>query len=369
MTVPPSPPLSGDETEDYREWEPVLAEIAGAGGTTIVIGGADAGKTTFTRLLITRAVATGRRVALLDADPGQSEIGPPSCAGLAFLDAPDAGMSGVAPHALAFIGSTSPAGRLPEHITAVRRLADLAGDRMLVADTCGYIHGPGARRLIQSEFQLLAPEHVVALQRGDELGEILSPMRRRAHCRIHAPAIPAVIARKPPGLRARRREMRFAAYFQDARMAHYSFEEVAFTGTWLGGGVPVAAHILRFLNETLGAPVRIFHAETCGRHLGLMANRPVASNSPEMSIILGQLKAREVSVTVAPRLKHLLVGMEASNGKLLGLGILAKLDFRRGMAGLLTPVRTPDAACILHLGIHRVAPDGSDAGALKPGDL
>ena len=163
--------------------------------------------------------------------------------------------------------------------------------------------------------------------------------------------------------------MRFAAYFRDARMAQFSFGDVAFTGTWLGGGTPVAAHILRFVNETLGAPIRIYHAETCGRHLGLMANRPAAANSPEMGIIMGQLKAREVSVTAAPRLKHLLVGMEASNGKLLGLGILTRLDFRRGIAGLLTPVRTPDAACVLHFGMHRVAPDGSDAGALKPGDV
>jgi len=369
MTDSPSPDRPGDAAEVYSEWEAALREIVEAGGTTMVIGGIDVGKTTFTRLLVNRAIAAGRRVAVLDADPGQSEIGPPSCVGLAFTEKPIAGVSELTPQALAFIGSMSPAGRLPEHITAVRRLADLAGDRMLIVDTCGYIHGAGARRLIQNEAYLLGPAHVVALQRGEELGGILPPLRRYNGCRIHTPAIPDAIGRKPPSLRTQRRAMRFAAYFREAQLAQFAFTSVAFTGTWLGGGTPVAAHILRFLNETLDAHSRIYHAETSGRHLGLMAHQPIAVNSPEMGIALQQLKMREVSVTVAPKLKHLLVGMEASNGKLLGLGILATLDFRRGTIGLLTPVRTPDAACILHFGIHRIAPDGSDAGALKPGDL
>ncbi len=369
MIASPSPPGDGDAMNPYGEWDATLDEIAASGGTTMVLGGIDVGKTTFTRLLVNRAVAAGKRVAVLDADPGQSQIGPPACAGLALVEGPIAGLSDLPPHALAFIGSTSPAGRLPEHITAVRRLADLAGDRLLVIDTSGYLHGPGARRLIQCEAELVAPAHIVALQRGDELAEILSPLRRRANCRIHTPAIPTSIVTKPPSMRTQRRAMRFAAYFRDAQPAHFRFDTVGFTGTWLGGGTPVPAHILRFMNETLGRPTRIYHAETCGRHVGLMSNRPIASTGPELGIVLGQLKAKEVSVTVAPRLKHLLVGMEASNGKLLGLGILAGLDFRRGALTLLTPVRAPDAACVLHFGMHRVTPDGTDAGALRPGDL
>jgi hypothetical protein len=36
---------------------------------------------------------------------------------------------------------------------------------------------------------------------------------------------------------------------------------------------------------------------------------------------------------------------------------------------VLTPCRAPAAARILHMGSLRVQPDGTEAGALKPGEL
>jgi polynucleotide 5'-kinase involved in rRNA processing len=163
--------------------------------------------------------------------------------------------------------------------------------------------------------------------------------------------------------------MRFAAYFRDAATHAFAFDEIAFIGTWMGGGAPVAAHLLKFLDSTLRPPIRVYYAELCDRHLGLMVNQPVPSHSPQLSLALETLKAQAVTVTVAPRLKHLLLGLEGANGKLLGLGLLEALDFRRRMVGVLTPVRAPDAACVLRLGSLRVLPDGKEAGALKPGEL
>jgi len=359
---------AGTALDEYPEWAEAIAAIVASGGTTMVVGGVDVGKSTFTRLLVNMAVDSGRRSAVLDADPGQSEIGPPACAGLAMASGQIHSLTELAPVALAFLGGISPAALIPEHITCVRRLADQAGDCFLVVDTSGYIHGPGARRLLQCEMEILLPRHVVALQRGAELETILSPARRRIGCTIHTPPIPACISVKTASFRAQRRAMRFAAYFRDSEIAHYSLSDVAFSGTWLGSGTPVAAHILRFLNETLGPVTRVYYAEQSGSHLGLMVNR-LLSEGPEMGMALAQLKAKEVSVTLAPRLKHLLVGMEATNGKLLGLGLIESLDFRRGTIGLLTPVRSPEAACILRLGTQKIAPDGRDAGQLKAGEL
>ncbi|HLJ57220.1 MAG TPA: Clp1/GlmU family protein [Chthonomonadaceae bacterium] len=359
------PPLPGmDAEEPYWEWEATLAEIEGAGGATMVLGGTDVGKTTFTRQLAVRLAQAGRRVAILDADPGQSEIGPPACAGLAFADEPIDSVAELAPNALAFIGSISPARRELEHAAAIRHLADLAGDRQLLLDTSGYISGFGALRMLLAEFELVRPAHVVALQRSGELNAILSPLRRRAGCRIHTPAIPAAISRKTPGLRAKRREMRFAAYLRVATLAEIAFQDVAFTGTWLGCGVPVPSHIHRFVNETLGPLIHAYHIETIGRNLHVMGNRPIDPACAEVGIVLSQLKMRELYVTVAPKLRHLLVGLQASNGRLLGVGLLMNLDFRRGIAEVLTPVRTPKAAAILQFGAHRIAPDGTDRGPL-----
>jgi polynucleotide 5'-hydroxyl-kinase GRC3/NOL9 len=372
--VPPteSPALPDERAAPYAEWETPLATIAAAGGVTLLLGGTDVGKTTFTRLLLNRVTESGQCVALVDADLGQSEVGPPGCVGLALAEKPVPALSELSPHALAFVGSVSPPGHLLEYVAAIRRLADLgqaSHPALLLIDTSGYLHGSAARRLYQTLFDLLSPAHIVALQRRDELEPILAPMRRREGCSLYAPPIPTVIRVKPPGYRAQRRAMRFSATFEGATLHTYSLEEVTCVGTWMGTGTPVAAHILKFLNQTLEPRARVYYAEMAGRHLGLMVSHPLPHNALGLGLAQEQLKAQAVSITVAPRLKHLLLGLEGANGKLLGLGLLEALDFRRRTLGVVTPVRAPGAACVLHFGSLRITPDGSEVGSLKPGEL
>ncbi len=365
-------PKEADEEEEraaYALWEPTLAAIAARPGTTLLAGGMDTGKTTFARLLANRLAASGGAAAVLDADLGQSEIGPPACVGLGVTTAPVRALADIAPVALAFVGATSPVGVLLEHATAMRRVADLAPPGTLIIDMGGLATGASARRLHQAAFDLLAPAHVVGLQRRGELEPILAPMRRRENCQLHLPPIPDVIQGKPPRFRAQRRAMRFAAYFENARLHTYAFEDAAFAGTWLGGGVTLAPHLLKFVSQTLGSQTRVFYGETGDQHLGLMVSQPLRPDSPELGIVLEQFRAASVSLTVAPRLKHLLLGLEGANGKLLGLGLVETLDFRRRALGVLTPLRAPEAARVLRWGGLRLKPDGTELGALKPGEI
>jgi polynucleotide 5'-hydroxyl-kinase GRC3/NOL9 len=360
---------SAEAANPYAVWEETLQAIAAEDGSTLLLGGTDVGKTTFARLLINRAAASGARVALLDADLGQSEIGPPACVGLAFTERPVESLSNLSPTGLAFVGSVSSQGHNLEHLVAMRRLADLAAGMPLVVDTGGYISGYGAMRLHGATFELLRPRHLVAIQRGEELQPLLRALRFRETCRIHTLPVPAAIVKKPPTYRAQRRAMRFAAYFADAALHTFSFEEVALTGTWLGSGTPLAAHLLRFLNQVFGPAVRVYHAEMQGRQLGLMINRPIPAEAPAWGLVQNHLKALSFSSVVAPRLRHLLLGLEDGSGRFLGMGLLEALDFRRRQLGILTPARAPAAARVIRFGIHRVTPEGKEIGPLKPGEL
>jgi polynucleotide 5'-hydroxyl-kinase GRC3/NOL9 len=360
---------NGRETALNAEWEPTLDAVLSAGGTVQLIGGMDVGKTTFTRLLVNRAVAAGKRIALLDTDPGQSEIGPPGCIGLAFVDAPVANLSDLTPQALAFVGNTSPAVHLLEHAAGTARLAALAGERTLVVDTCGYTQGGNARRMHQIEFDLVQPAHVIALQRHGELEPILAPMRRRASCRVHTPPVPAAVVRKSPALRSQRRAMRFASYFETTTLHTFSFDDVALVGTWLAGSPPLPPHLLKFLNQALGFHARIYHAELCDRVLGLMVSQPLPADMPGLGMVQEQLHQQSIAVTVAPRLRHLLLGLESGSGKLLGLGLLEALDFRSRTLGVRTPVRAPAAAHVIRFGTLRLTADGKELGSLRPSDL
>ena len=353
---------------DFSEWDETLDQIATTGGASVILGGVDVGKTTFCRLLVNRLVEKGKNAAIIDADVGQSEIGPPTCIGRAFVEKRIATLSELQVQALAFVGSVNPSNFLPEHIAGVMKLASQVDDKTLVVDTSGYIQGFNAHRLANLELDLLAPRHIIALQRKEELRPILQTVRYRRDCVAHTPPIPSIIGKKTAVFRANRREMRFASYFQTSTEYEFSFEEVALSGTWLGGGEPLAAHLEKFISEVFGARNRVFYAELAGRRLGLMLAKPVASQSPDLGVVMEHFKTREISVTVAPNLKNLILGLEDRKGRVLGLGILAGLDFKRRTLKVLTPLRASGAVSRVCFGRQRVNPDGTDGGLLRPED-
>jgi polynucleotide 5'-hydroxyl-kinase GRC3/NOL9 len=349
---------------EYAEWDEVRQKIAPSNGTVLLLGGVDTGKTTLLRLLTQDCLAQGQEVAILDADPGQSEIAPPACVGLASPQQGFTTLSEIPPTTLAFVGRTTPQGSLLEYVTAVVRLAQRAQERRIIVDTSGYLHGTGARQLYHTLFDLLKPAHVIALQRKAELTGIIAPLKFREDCTLHTPAIPACIQKKPSTFRAVRRAMRYAGYFQEAALHTLSFDEVALAGIWLARGTPVPPHVLKYLNQAVGG--RVYHAEVWGNDLGMMLSHPLREDSPAHSQILQHLKVQSLTQTLAPSLKYLLVGLEDGRGEFLGMGILEALDFRRRTLGIRAPIRRIAAVRTVRFGMNRVQADGVERGALPP---
>ena len=70
-----------------RSWNEAVERIlAGVGRRGLILGRADSGKTGFLTLLVNRAVGKGLRVAVIDGDLGQSDIGPPGSVSLDFVE-------------------------------------------------------------------------------------------------------------------------------------------------------------------------------------------------------------------------------------------------------------------------------------------
>jgi polynucleotide 5'-hydroxyl-kinase GRC3/NOL9 len=333
----------------------------------MLVGGIDSGKTTFCTLLANAAVAAGRRVAIVDADVGQSEIGPPTCIGMAVADEPFAGLSDLIPAALAFVGSTSPRGALLEMTVSIRRMADAAAERepdLTLVDTTGLVRPPQGVRLKQGKFALLNPEQVVALQKRGECEPILASLAHSERVAVHRLPVPVVIANKTAVVRAQRRASRFARYFTGAQVHRYLLDEVALTGTWLNGERPLAPHLMNFIGTSLG--VRVFHAERQEGRLCIVSSGPIVS-ARGIGAVQEEFRTQELIVTHASSLRHLVVGMADGNDKLLGVGLIEELDFRRREIGILSPLRAPAAIRLLHFGLLRVKPDGNELGVNRPG--
>ena len=72
----------------------------------LILGTSDTGKTSLTAQLAGALAARGERVAVVDADVGQSEIGPPTTVGLGRVTGPLGRLADAEVLALEFVGDT-----------------------------------------------------------------------------------------------------------------------------------------------------------------------------------------------------------------------------------------------------------------------
>ena len=151
--------------------------------TVLLIGGLDSGKSTLAHTMLRAALAAGRTAAFLDADVGQKSVGPPATVGLKHVRVPEdlepARLSQA--DALGFVGSTSPQGHLLPLVTSLARLHTRAreeGADFVVVDTSGMVSGIYGQLVKYHKVEMLQPDLVVGLQRGEELDPLLGVIQR-----------------------------------------------------------------------------------------------------------------------------------------------------------------------------------------------
>ena len=152
------------------DWRAVLDDMGDA-RVTMIIGASDAGKTTLVTTLAGELASRGGPVAVVDADVGQSEIGPPTTVGLGRVTGPLEHLSEATLVALHFVGVSSPARDIRGVVEATRRMTERARaeglDRVLV-DTSGLVAGWPGRLLKQQKVEAVDPDLLLVLERADE---------------------------------------------------------------------------------------------------------------------------------------------------------------------------------------------------------
>src|SRR6266481_3255971 len=177
-------------------------EAAARARVTLILGTSDTGKTFLTARLAAALAARGERVAVVDADVGQSEIGPPTTVGLGRVSGALARLGDAEVIALEFVGDTSPVRYIRETADAtgrlVRRALDAGFERVLV-DTGGLVEGPLGLALKRAKVRAADPDLVLVLQRREESEPIERALREYL---ARAPALTLPTERVP--LRDRR---------------------------------------------------------------------------------------------------------------------------------------------------------------------
>ncbi len=214
-------------------WMQAVEALIRDPGIAMVVGASDSGKTTWVGLAARALVQSGQLpLAIVDADVGQSTIGPPTTVALAFLKESlpsDFRIDSLPWQGLFFVGAVSPLGHLLQTLVGTKRLVDTAirsGAGTVLVDTTGLIdQGPGFQLKLR-KIELMSPRHLMALQEGKELEPLLAVVEGRPGLRIHRLEVSSSARARTPAERSRYRAGRFAAYLAGAHTLALEAEQL-----------------------------------------------------------------------------------------------------------------------------------------------
>lgn len=336
-------------------WAAAADRFVSCGGTAMILGAPDSGKSTLSRYLVYRAHLAGEPVGLIDLDLGQSHVGPPAALGLAAFPPHLPGDDPLMPEELYFIGQTSPVAAVLEVVVGARVLADAAAARgltRLVVNTSGLVSGGAAVRLKRGEVELLRPALLLALERGDELTPLLRAVGEAAPL-LRLPVSPRALGKSPEVRRAYREE-RFRDYFRAARELRFPWGSVQLRGRFFGEGRRLHRRERQEWAGRLGVPVLMGEVSAL-RHLVLVGEAPEPSATREFPLL---------QVVTWSSLEYCLVGLLDGGHRTLAVGIVLPHPWQERLWRVYTPLNPDraDTVRFLHLGRLRLTPEGREVG-------
>ena len=339
------------------DWRKLASRVVKPQQTVLVIGATDTGKSTFCRFLADFALAKGFKVACVDADVGQSQIGPPTTIGVKSFgprsetqlpseQAPilesgqnriekDIVLDGTADR-LYFVGNVSPKGHFLETLTGTRLMVDSAREAdadFIIVDTTGYVHDPPAVVLKQHKIELIRPNHLICIGRSTEFEQITACYSQQEWLNIHYLLPHQNVRPKSSDTRSRHRKDRFDTYFSESRVQQLPFEQIRRGRTPFFIGRIANEKELEILSGL--AETQVHHAEWGNRTLCLIAAKHLSKAI--ITHIKDYLSLKRVTVEVSTYFERRLVGLIDSTGNTYAIGIVETADFQKRELGIRCP--------------------------------
>jgi polynucleotide 5'-hydroxyl-kinase GRC3/NOL9 len=277
----------------------------------------------------------GFTVAIVDADVGQKDIGPPATITLGYPDL-SLPLAGIKPACQYFVGSPSPVGHLLPMVVGTRKMVDQARAFFIIVNTTGLIRGTG-RILKTFKIESIRPHAIVAIEEGHELKSILRAHRNHRVIRI-TPSAMAVS--KTPQQRIAARQKTFHDYFEHAGEISLSCNKLIFQRSLLFTGKAIDHFDFMYYERTSEGIIAI-------------SDRP-HEQSNGLTILTPGFE------------KNLLCGVADWSDAGMGIALINKIEFTQDTISLITPVPR-ERIRIVQLGDLYVSPDGMECGQKKPG--
>jgi polynucleotide 5'-hydroxyl-kinase GRC3/NOL9 len=184
----------------------------------MVLGKVDSGKTSFCTYLINRLISEKQKVAILDGDLGQSDIGPPCTVAYAFAAKPVTDLYWLKAENAFFVGVTSPSEAVIKTITGIALMkADILGKAadFVVVNTDGWVEGEEAVKYKSRLAEELNPDVIFCIQQKDELAPLLVALEKFRKTTVDSPL---TVKQRSREKRRNLRELGYIKYLTGAKV-------------------------------------------------------------------------------------------------------------------------------------------------------
>ena len=326
-TIPPSWTEACEQLLNFQS-KPVVA---------MVLGNVDSGKTSFCTYLANRLLQEKKKVAILDGDLGQSDIGPPCTVAYTFLTKPATDLFNLEAKNAFFIGFTSPSpaiNKVIEGLTLLKREILEGNPDFIVVNTDGWVEGEDAVNYKVQLVKELNPHIIFCIQQKDELMSLLNSLE----------GFQKIVVESPPAIKQRSREKRrslrelgYIKYLKNAKVQSIPI-------SWL----KIEA------NEFLGLGATYESTRQAKRVYELLGMNPLhfAELKDKFCIVIGKGRwireenLKKLEETVGKKVvvyrkgeeEGLLLALYNNERKFLGIGILREIDYSRKTLKIFTPI-------------------------------
>jgi polynucleotide 5'-hydroxyl-kinase GRC3/NOL9 len=326
-------PLPDEEVID--EWVSIADNLLRNDCTSIVvIGPTDAGKTSIAALVANRALLRGYRVAVIDADIGQADIGPPATVSASFVTSPILWLRSLRAEYMRFIGSITPQRNERRIVAAVVSLAEQLrkkGADVIIVDTDGWIQGINSIEYKVEIVRFINADAVIVV--GDSaLFDIVSTMLGGLKCRPVFMKSPRVRRERSREDRRVLRSMSYQRYLEPLYERKLFIGRISIFGSCFFSGRRVDTNDLAKISEILKIKV-VAASETVDTLYVVTDGQP----QPQMISRLAEMYGKQVYVLDLNVARNALLALIDKNGEEKAIGILKDIDFENNVITVLTP--------------------------------
>ncbi|MBC7326538.1 hypothetical protein H5T87_00280 [bacterium] len=336
----------------HPQWQEVGEKIAREGGVALVLGAVDVGKSTFCAAVAFYALNFYQKVAVVDADIGQSDIGPPGTIGLGFAHPEMMSLSDIPLSALYFVGDISPQGHFLDMVVGTEKMVRKAlelGAELVLVDTTGLVSGMPARKLKSFKIEAIRPNHLVALQRGIEVEHILKGWEKTSWLNIYRlPPSPLASARSFEE-RKENRERKVLSHFANASFLTFTLDRIAFRNSPIFATNPLHPSLLKYLESKWGRKLLWGEGDRWG--IWLVGEEKYGGLSP---LSLERELGKKVHIITVDELTDRYVGLASENGEYIEVGIIKSIGFAEKNLTIYTPLRDANKVSTIVFGSMKI---------------